>query len=181
LIYLESERLFLRAFRAQDWQDLLAYLSRPEVVKYEPYEVFDETSCQREAIQRSENRAFWAVCLKETGKMIGNLYFNRIEPLEFSTWELGYVFNPDYSGRGYATEACARIIEYGFHEQNAHRIIALCNPENQASWKLLERLGMTREGYFKKQVFFKRSPEGQALWCDTYQYALLDEEYQNIK
>lgn len=76
-------------------------------------------------------------------------------------WEIGYVFNPSYYGKGYATEACQRILRYGFEEMSAHRIIGKCNPENKASWKLLERLSMQREGYFKKTAFFRTETDGK--------------------
>jgi RimJ/RimL family protein N-acetyltransferase len=59
----------------------------------------------------------------------------------------------------------------------AHRIIGRCNPENTPSWKLMERLLMRREGYFKKPAFFKKSPDGKLVWHDAYQYAMLEEEF----
>jgi RimJ/RimL family protein N-acetyltransferase len=73
--------------------------------------------------------------------------FNQEEPIEFKTWELGYGFNPKFYGQGYATEACKRILKYGFEEKNAHRIVAEVNVKNESSWKLLERLSMRREGH----------------------------------
>jgi len=102
-----------------------------------------------------ENQRFWAVCLKENKKVIGHVYFNQEEPMEFNTWELGYVFNPKFYGQGYATEACRRILKYGFEEKKAHRIVAGANVKNESSWKLLERLYMRREGHMLQNVFFK--------------------------
>ncbi|MNI70272.1 ribosomal-protein-S5-alanine N-acetyltransferase [compost metagenome] len=89
---------------------------------------------------------------------------------------IGYIFNPAYYGKGYATEACQRLLKYVFEELGAHRVMALCNPENAPSWRLLERLLMRREGYFKNEVFFKTTESGQPIWQDTYQYAILKEE-----
>lgn len=175
---LETDRLFLRRFCSDDWRGLYEYLSHEEVVKFEPYNVLNEEECKQEAIDRSHNDAFWAVCLKENGKLIGNVYFQRQEPEEFMTWEIGYVFNPKYYGKGYATEACKRVMKYAFEQLGAHRIIGRCDPENLSSWRLMERLSMRREGYFKKPAFFKKSADGKPIWHDAYQYSILEEEFR---
>ena len=174
---LETNRLVLRSFHNEDWKDLHEYLSNETVVKYEPYDVYSEDACKQEAINRSKNNAFWAVCLKENGKLIGNLYFQQQEPKEFLTWEIGYVFNPSFYGKGYATEACKGILEYGFEQLRAHRIIGRCNPENTSSWRLMERLSMRREGYYQKPVFFRMTSDGKPIWQDAYEYSILEEEY----
>lgn len=177
MVIFETERLIIRKFSIDDWKDLYEYLSDESVVKYEPYDVLSEEACRQEAKNRSENPAFLAVCLKESSKLIGNLYFEQQGPKEFLTWELGYVFNPAYQHKGYATESCREIICYAFEHFKAHRIIAMCNPENSASWRLMERLQMRREGYFKKKAFFKRDEKGEPIWHDSYEYGLLAEEY----
>ena len=174
---LETNRLFLRKFKPDDWEDLYEYLSLEEVVKYEPHDVKSKEECREEAFNRSKNTAFWAVCLKDNKKLIGNVYFQQQEPKDFMTWELGYVFNPQYYGKGYATEASEKVIEYGFEKLDAHRITAGCNPDNTSSWRVLERLKMRREGYFIKPIFFKRDANGQSIWQDAYQYAILKEEW----
>lgn len=93
---IETERLVIRNFYADDWADLYEYLSREIVVRYEPYDVFSEEDSRKEAIKRSMNSCYLAVCLKENNKLIGNLYFARQEPEDFLTWEIGYVFSSDY-------------------------------------------------------------------------------------
>lgn len=134
--HLMTERLIIRRFTPEDWQDLYEYLSNQRVVFYEPYDVFSEDACKQEAINRTNNESFWAVCLKN-GKMIGNLY---LEKQEYDTYELGYVFNERYQNNGYATESAKALIHYAFNVLGARRIIARCNPLNTPSWKLLERL-----------------------------------------
>ena len=52
----------------------------------------------------------------------------------------------------------------------------MCNPENESSWKLMERVGMRREGHLKKNVFFFKDENGEPIWQDTYEYGLLREE-----
>lgn len=176
-LIIKTDRLIIRRFFKEDWKDLYEYLSQESVVKYEPYGVFDEEECKQEAINRSENEAFLAVCLKEENKLIGNIYFKQLEPAQFLTWELGYVFNPTYYGQGYATEACKGILKFAFEQRGAHRIIAKCNPQNASSWRLLERLSMRREGHFKKPAFFKKTDDEKPMWHDAYQYSILDEEF----
>jgi nucleoside triphosphatase YtkD len=179
--HLETDRLILRRFRPEDWRDLHEYLSKEEVVQYEPYGVYNEEQSKQEAINRSKNDAFWAVCLKEDNKLIGNIYFKQQEPKQFMTWELGYVFNSSYFGKGYATESCSAILEYGFNQLEARRIIAMCNPKNTASWRLLERLKMRREGHLIKNIYFKCDAQQNPIWSDTYEYAILSEEWVGDK
>jgi RimJ/RimL family protein N-acetyltransferase len=174
---METHRLIIRRFKPEDWEDLYEYLSKEEVVKYEPYGVHTKEQSKEEAVHRSGNEEFWAVCLKENNKLIGNLYFEQQYPKEFGTWEIGYVFNPQFGGEGYATEACQKLIQIAFDQYGAHRIIGKCNPENTASWKLLERLSMRREGHYLKPVYFKKTKEGKPIWHDAYEYAILDEEW----
>ncbi len=175
---LETNRLILREFYSSDWRDLHEYLSKESVVKYEPYDIYDEEGSKEEALYRSTAQCFWAVVLKGNNKVIGNIYFENQEPEEFGTWEIGYVFNPEYWGKGYATESCQKILSYGFKELKARRIIAMCNPKNQPSWRLLEGLNMRREGHLRKNIFFKKDEGGNPIWNDTYEYGILAEEYE---
>ncbi|MFE4712613.1 GNAT family N-acetyltransferase [Paenibacillus sp. NPDC056722] len=177
MIILESERLMLRNFEASDWRDLHEYLSQENVLMYEPDTARNEEECKLMAAERSQGNAFVAVCLKNTNKMIGHIYFAQREPEPFLTWMIGYIFNPEFYGKGYATEACQAVLKYGFEELGAHRIMALCNPDNAPSWRLLERLSMRREGHFKKEDFFRKTESGEPIWHDAYQYSILNEEW----
>lgn len=174
---METARLKIRGFLPNDGQDLFEYLSQAEVVKFEPYHVFTREQAEKEAISRSKNPDFWAVCLKDTGKLIGNIYLSK---QDFETWELGYVFNLNYQGKGYATEAVKALAENLFANNKAWRIAAFCDPLNKPSWKLLERLNMRREGHLLKNVWFFKDENGEPIWKDTYEYAILKEEWQGI-
>ncbi|WP_346886980.1 GNAT family N-acetyltransferase [Clostridium sp. UBA1056] len=169
-----SDRLVIRKFNEDDWQDLYEYLCDEEVVKFEPYHIYSENEAKEEAINRANNELFYAVCLKESGKLIGNLY---LAEGDFDTWELGYVFNRKYQGKGYATEGSRRLLDYAFSDLGARRIVAMCSPENTLSWKLLERLKMRREGLLLQNVYFKVDSDGQPMWLDTYEYAILKSEW----
>ncbi|MNE08682.1 hypothetical protein D3C76_206580 [compost metagenome] len=86
MINLESERLLIRNFRPDDWNDLHDYLSIEEVLKYEPGEVCNVEECMQLALERSQSHVFLAVVLRDSNKMIGHIYFNQTEPYEFLTW-----------------------------------------------------------------------------------------------
>lgn len=174
---MNTQRLLIRRFEPTDWLDLYAYLSQEEVVKYEPYTVFTREQAKQEAVNRSNDPHFWAVCLRDTGKLIGNLY---LAQTAYDTWELGYVFHQAYQGKGYATEAARALVDDLFLHHKAHRVIAMCNPLNVSSWKLLERLGMRREGHLVKNIWFFKDENDAPIWQDTYEYALLEEEWREI-
>lgn len=81
---LETERLIIRRFRKEDTENLYEYLSKEEVVKYEPYKPFTLEQAKGEAARRAGDENFYAVTLKN-GKLIGNLYLAKGE---FETWSL---------------------------------------------------------------------------------------------
>ena len=82
--------------------------------------------------------------------------------------------NKSFWHMGYAKEACEAVIRDAFNS-GAHRIFAECDPENQASWKLLEALGFIREAHLHQNVYFWKDEEGCPIWKDTYIYGLLGE------
>jgi len=171
-----TARLQIRAFQATDFTDLYAYLSRPEIYHFEPGAPLTLPEARLLAMQRAQSTDFWAVVLQTKTTMIGHLYFKQIEPAELLTWELGYIFHPGHHHHGYATEAAHGLLTYALATYPIHRIMAHCNPENQASWRLLERLGMRREAHLRQNIFFRRDEAGLPLWQDTYEYALLRAE-----
>lgn len=171
---IQTERLTIRRFTPDDWQDLHEYLSDEEVVRFEPYEPYSEQQAKEEAIYRSKDIAFYAVCLKQSRKLIGNLYLSKGD---FDTFELGYVFNRKYQSKGYAAESSKALLDYAFTQLGARRIIAMCSTLNEPSWRLLERLGLRREGLLLQNVFFKTDTQGEPIWFDTYEYAFLKKEW----
>jgi RimJ/RimL family protein N-acetyltransferase len=177
MIIIETDRLFVRNFKAEDWKDLQEYLSREEVMRFESAWDTSDEGMRKAAVELSRGNSFWACELKSTGKMVGHVYFGKEQPEAFNTWMLGYIFNNDYYGNGYATEACKAVLEYAFKVMGVHRIIAKCSPENNASWKLLERLGMRQEGRSLRCASIKKTPSGEPVWWDEFLYAMLSVEW----
>lgn len=169
---IETERLILRNYNENDFEDLFEYLSDPEVVAYEPYKPMSREEVKDNLSWRISTDEMVAVELKETHKMIGNVYLGSGE---FESIEIGYVFNKHYWGKGYAKEACRAMIEEKFKE-GIHRIFARCDTLNPSSWQLLEHLGFRREGSFKQNVYFWKDEAGNPIWKDSYEYALLNGE-----
>lgn len=171
-IIAETERLILRRYTEDDLQDLFEYLSDPEVVAFEPYKPMTLEEIKDNLAWRISTDEMIAVELKSNHKMIGNVYLGK---RDFDTLEIGFVFNSNYWKNGYARESCETLIELSF-QNNVHRIYAECDPENQNSWGLLEKLGFLREGYLKKNVFFWRDGNNKPIWKDTFLYSLLNDE-----
>lgn len=173
---INTSRLLIRPFQEQDYPSLFEYLSNPLVYRFEPGEPISLEQARELTAERAQGTDFWAVILRNSQRLVGHLYFKQLEPHEFRTWELGYIFNPAYHGNGYATESAQTLIYHGFHHFGIHRIIAHCNPENVASWKVLEKVRMRREGHRRKNVFFRRAMDNSPLWVDSFEYALLKED-----
>jgi RimJ/RimL family protein N-acetyltransferase len=173
---IETRRLLLRPFVADDWRALLDIMSIPDVVRYLPWEPFEEYQA-REFVQEA---TVWdagsgapnklALCLKPDGRLVGTIFFE-IFSAKYRTREVGYVLHPDFQGQGCATEAAEGILEYAFEALGLHRMIATCDPRNAASCRVMEKLGMRREAHFQKDVII------HGKWADEYFYAILEEEW----
>ena len=159
---LETERLLLRPMQKDDADDMYAYASRADVTEYllwspHPCRGYTEDYlCYISSRYKLGDFYDWAVVEKESGKMIGTCGFTRFDP-PHNKAEIGYVLNPDYHGRGYATEAAGRVIAYGFEELDLHRIEARFMSGNQASLRVTEKLGMTFEGFMRDGMLVKGS------------------------
>jgi RimJ/RimL family protein N-acetyltransferase len=82
------------------------------------------------------------------------------------------VLNRKYWGHGYMTESACAILEVAFKQLKLHRVWATCDTRNRSSYRVMERLGMRREGLFVKDAMEKGE------WRDTYLYAILAEEWR---
>lgn len=173
---IETDRLILRQFEESDSDELYAYLSDPDIYRYEPGEPITATESDSLCAERSQASNFIAVHLKSSGKLIGHLTFFHAEPAYVRTCELGFIFNKEYHNQGYCTEAVRALIVSAFKSGQVHRIEARCDVLNLASSRVLEKTGFVREGLMRKQIYFRTDESGQPIWVDAYLYALLSED-----
>jgi ribosomal-protein-alanine N-acetyltransferase len=174
---LKTDRLIVRLFRHRDAGDLYDYLSLPETYRFEPGEPVSRRKAAETAREFASGANFWAAELADRHQVIGHVSLFPAGPDRVRTWEIGYIFNPAYQRKGYATEAARAIIGYAFTKLDAHRVVAHCSPVNVASWRVLEKCGLRREGLEKKNVFFHHDGAGNPVWFDSYTYAILAEEF----
>jgi [ribosomal protein S5]-alanine N-acetyltransferase len=153
---LETERLVLREIDAGDAAFILELINTPKFHKY----IADrgirtveaaETYLQERylASYREHGYGLYAVCLKD-GTPIGNCGFVKRDVFEFP--DIGFAFLPEYESLGYGFESAAAILEYGRDALSFRRVFAITSPENDASVKLLEKLG------FRFQVLHQMAP-----------------------
>jgi len=165
-MYIETQRLLIRDFQANDANDLYEILGDAEVMEYcEPAYSFEQTTAFLNEFCISKKGAVAAV-LKETNTLIGYILFN---PLETDIYEIGWFFHKGYWQQGYAYEACSHIIEHAFSTLHAHKIVAeTIDPIR--SVRLMQKLGMKQEGIQRSHT---RDLHGN--WVDFYLYGILNE------
>jgi RimJ/RimL family protein N-acetyltransferase len=173
---IETPRLLIRPFTPHDWQSVLAYASDAEIMAYIPSGPLDEAGVKAFiARPETEEGASHALILKAESRLIGHMVFHPWYAPR--TFEIGWVIGKGHHGQGYASEAASALLQYGFETLNLHRIIATCQPENIASYRVMEKIGMRREGWFQKCIH-----RGGDTWWSEYFYAILEEEwFSNLK
>jgi RimJ/RimL family protein N-acetyltransferase len=174
---LRTARLTLRPYVSGDLDALHDIQSRPEVTRYLMYGTRDRDQVREILEQRiradgpERDAVDLAVVLPDSGTLIGDVALFLRNP-EHRQGEIGYVFHPDYGGRGYATEAARVLLGLGFDDYGLHRIIGRIDARNSASARVLERLGMRREAHFVENEIVKGE------WTDEVVYAMLEDEWR---
>ena len=176
---IETERLRLRPFSRGDVDAVHAYRSREDVARFLFDEPMSREACA-EAVQARVGQTSWAeegdkillaVERKADAAMIGEVVLV-LRSVQSRQAELGYIFNPDHYGQGYATEAGKALLAVGFDGAGIHRIYARCHAHNAASRRVMERLGMRQEAHFREHRFAK------GVWDEELICALLEDEWQ---
>lgn len=145
---LETERLILRDFVAADWTAVHAYQSDPRYLRF--YAWTERTPADAQAFvgmfldqqtQRPRTRFQLAVVLRGNGRLIGNCGVRISDPAQREA-SLGYELDPAHWGQGYATEAARAMLAFGFEHLHVCRVWAEVLAENEASRRVLARLGL---------------------------------------
>ncbi|MGY5780539.1 GNAT family N-acetyltransferase [Rhizobium sp. LEGMi135b] len=175
--FASTDRLILRGFVPQDFEAYRAYRSLPEIYHY----LYSDPPSEEEMRERFEvglntrlsddgDILRCAVVRREDDALLGQVSLKLANKAALQA-ELGYMFNPAYVGKGYATEAAAAIITLGFEKFGFHRIFARLDAKNAGSVGVVERLGLRREAHFIQNDRFN------SVWGDEYVYAVLREEW----
>ncbi|MDR2183792.1 MAG: GNAT family N-acetyltransferase [Clostridiales bacterium] len=169
MMRLETGRMILRGFAESDLADLHEIFGDPVVMEHtEPPYDLEKTRGFLSDFCVAKRAAFAAV-LKKSGKVIGYVLFREYDAPEI--YQIGWIFNKDYWGRGYAFEICAALIAHAFEEMKLHKICAHAT-DAVKSVGMMKKLGMTQESLQRKH---SRSRGGE--WLDLYGYAMLREDY----
>ena len=157
---LVTERLRLRAPSPRDASAVLAVVGDPEVTQYHSVPTLTTLVKAQAALERLEQRYVardairWAIELVEQGEMIGTVGLLRFD-FEHRHAEIGYEIARRWWGRGLTPEAAAAVIRYGFSVLDLHRIEAGVLPGNDASVRVLQKLGFIEEGTRRDYLYSK--------------------------
>lgn len=150
-VILETERLYLREMNTGDYDALYQVLADASIMQHYPY-AFDEARV-KSWIERNMNRyrengfGLWAVCLKDTGEMIGDcgLTLQNIEGEMLP--EIGYHIRSDCQRKGYAKEAAKGTMDWAFKNTGYPALYSYCKYTNVPSYRTAESIGM----HFEKE------------------------------
>jgi [ribosomal protein S5]-alanine N-acetyltransferase len=153
----ETQRLIIREWNP--WADseyAFEMYSNPEVTRFLLTKVSSVEEAQKLLerwvgifANRNNGSGQWAIALKETQEVIGMIALMQLRDGETLTqdYEIGWHLKQAAWGQGYATEAAKAVLEYGFNNLKLSVIYSVVHPENAASIRLVERLGMRQVGY----------------------------------
>lgn len=177
---LQSERLRLREFGPLDLAAMHAWTSRPDVCRFQAWgpNTLEETRAFLQTVlaaAAAQPRSDFTLAATLPGSDIpigsGSLY---VRNRRFRTGEIAYVVHPDHWGLGLGTEIARLLVSLGFGRFGLHRIYATCDPRNLASGRVLQKVGMTREGRLRHTALIRDG------WRDSDVYGILEHEWRNL-
>lgn len=166
-MYIETNRMVIRDFHVNDVNDMYDILGDDETMRNcEPAYTMEKTT---EFLQKFciDKKGAVAAVEEETNKVIGYILFHKFEE---DMYEMGWIFNREFWGQGYAFEACKAMIDYAFDSMNVHKIFAETIDEIK-SVHLMKKLGMKLEGIQRSHV-----KDTLGNWADLYLYGILTED-----
>lgn len=174
---LDTQRLVLRKIEPKDLQDIFAYASDPEVarhLRWGPHKTQGETKTYLDQVLQEYQTGQdgpWGMEYKNTARLIGSIHLMAVSA-QHRKAEIGFVLSKAYWNRGLATEALRRVLAYSFKTVGLNRVEGLCLAENHAARRVLEKVGMVREGLMREYLFQK------GTFRDFELYAILRRDYQ---
>jgi RimJ/RimL family protein N-acetyltransferase len=178
MIQLRGPRLVLRDLGRDDLPAIHAYGSEPDVVRFQPWgpnTPEDSRAYLRAILEAADEdpRTDYTLGVELPGdpSLLGNAAV-KVHNREHAQAELSYVLHPRAWGQGYATEAAQILAGFAFDQLSMHRLFSTVDPRNAASVRVLEKLGMTREGHLRDTM---RIRDG---WRDSLIYSILEPEWR---
>ena len=167
---LVTERLVLREYAADDFDAVHRFASDPESSRFVSWG--PNTPEQTRGFidywlddQAATPRTRYTFAITEPGgEPFGSVGIYQEGPHQAET---GFVLSPDRWGAGFATEAGRAVLRFGFEDLGIHRIYATCRPDNVGSWRVLEKMGMSREGLLRDHILIRGE------WHDSLLYAAI--------
>ena len=185
MMMLETERLLLRPFRPEDAEDVYEYLKKPTVNCFACMKLHSLEEAKKAVLDRAKNREYtFAIVLKDSAKVIGEIEAlpessqpDAAENYAKDTFSPCWMLHPAYQRKGYAYEAACAFFDYLFCEKGARRIYAYTEDYNLPSQHLCKKLGMRQEGFFREFVSFLNDSDGNPMYENTLQFAVLKKEW----
>jgi RimJ/RimL family protein N-acetyltransferase len=172
-----TERLALRDLETSDSEQIFQYRSHPEISRFQSWgtQSPDEirTLIHSLSVIEPGTPGIWyqvGIILLSSRQLVGDCAFHVLES-DPRQVEVGVALAPEHQGRGYATEALQALLDYLLTGLGKHRAFGSVDPRNTRSIRLLERLGMRKEAYFVKGLWFKGE------WVDDVIFAMLASEW----
>ena len=164
---IRTDRMLLRPFSLSDVDDVLEYGSDPEWAAFydHPYDRGEAEDMVARAVITSWDDHPW-FALELDGKVIGMALLS-LERRDIAN--LGYDVARPHWGKGLAPEAARAVVDWGFREMGLSKVAAFANPRNRQSWRVMEKIGMAREG------LLRRGHRG-----DMFAYGVLREEWESV-
>lgn len=166
---LESARLRLRAFRDDDLHDLFAVHADPEVMRYWSFPAWTELEQARPRLENAKSGCdparllCWAMAKRDDDRLIGGVTLFAIQS-EQGRAEIGYSLGSAHWGQGLAREALQLVLDHAFGALQLRRVEADIDPRNEASVRLIERLGFVREGVLRERWLVAGELQDSALY-----------------
>lgn len=175
---LDTERLVLRDLRDSDYAAIREIMASEIAQKYEASTVPEEAAIRAEhdeilrmATENPRTNYKWGVTIRPLDVVKGRLSLVQSNAL-IHEWEIGWAIHPDHWSKGYASEAAREVLRFAFEQLKAHRVVAFCHHQNAASYRVMEKIGLRREGLLRGTRWWNNQ------WTDEYVYGMLEKDWQ---
>ena len=173
----ETDRLYIRDFKPDDFDEFHKLVQNSDIYKYMPWGPNSEEDTKNfiqmsiEQGSKEPRKSFDVpIILKETHLIVGCIGI-RVSSSLHKKADIGYWIKRDLWGQGFAKEAALGLLSFGFQKLKMNKIYATADPNNPASIRVLEKIGMVKEGYLKEDMYI------QGKYRDSVLMAILKKEF----